>query len=376
MRLRLALAGPGLVGAELLSQLASVAPTLASRGLHVRLVGVCNSSRAAIAAEADGAAPALDPAAWRPALDAAPASTDALDALCAALTAGPRPAVFVDCTASDGVPDRYTALLSAGVSVVAANKNGPAGDAARAAAAAAASANPDGGGLYRFEATVGAGLPVLSTLADLVATGDTVRRVTGVFSGTMSKLFADLDGGGGDVRLSGAVAAARAAGYTEPDPRDDLSGADVARKAVILARAAGYAGMRLADVVVEALIPPHLADRGAVSADAFVDGLAASDLDASIAARAAAAAATGAVLRYVATVDVAGGSARVGVEAVPAGAPLAAVGGGDNMFVFVTARYPDAAPLVVRGPGAGAAVTAAGVLGDVLAVARAAGAKV
>lgn len=369
--LRVALAGPGLVGSEFLTQLSAAAPALAARGLTLALVGVCNSREAAVG-------DAIDPAGWK---DAAQPHAAPLSAICAALKAAPRPAVLVDCTAGDAVPDAYAELLAAGVSIATANKCGAAGDAARAAAFTAAAASP-GGGFYRGEATVGAGLPVLSTLADLVATGDTITSISGVFSGTMSKLMGDIApppsaAGATPQPLSAAVAAARAAGFTEPDPRDDLSGVDVARKAVILARAAGVASIDLADVTVEALIPPDLADRTTVSADAFVAGLASSSLDADLRSRAAAAAADGgAVLRYVAVVDVAARTATVGVRAVPPASPLAAVAGGGNAFVFETERYGAACPLVVAGPGAGAAVTAAGVLGDVLGVARAHGAKV
>lgn len=364
--LRVALAGPGLVGSEFLTQLAAASPSLAARGLNLVLVGVCNSSKAAVG---NG----LDPTAWRGAL--APHASP-LAAVCDTLKAGPRPAIFVDCTAGESGPDCYADLLAAGVSVATANKCGGAGDAARAAAIRAAAASPTGG-FYRGEATVGAGLPVLNTLADLVDTGDRIASISGVWSGTLSKIFGDFSRVGAPPQpLSSAVAAARASGFTEPDPRDDLSGVDVARKAVILGRAAGLHELTLADVTVEALIPPALADRDAVSPDAFVDGLASSSLDSELAARAATAAADGgAVLRYIATVDVAAATASVGVVAVPPTSPLAAITGGGNAFVFETARYAPACPLVVSGPGAGAAVTAAGVLGDVVAEARAHGAK-
>ena len=374
--LRVALAGPGLVGSESLTQLAAATPSLAARGLNLVLVGVCNSSKAAVG---NG----LDPTAWRG--DLAPHASP-LAAVCETLKTGPRPAIFVDCTAGESGQDCYAELLAAGVSIDTANKCGGAGDAARAAAIRAAAASPTGGS-YRGEATVGAGLPILSTLADLLSTGDRVASISGVWSGTLSTIFGDVSRVGAPSHpLSSAVAAARAAGFTEPDPRDDLSGMDVARKAVILGRAAGLDGLTLADVAVEALIPParrcwssprERHDRGTVSPDGFVNGLASSSLDSELAARAATAAADGgAVLRYVATVDVATATASVGVVAVPPASPLAAVTGGGNAFVFQTARYTPACPLVVSGPGAGAAVTAAGVLGDVLAEARAHGAKV
>lgn len=367
--LRLALIGPGLVGSAFLAQLAAAAPTLRSnRDLDIRLVALANSSRC-VTDEAG-----LDPGAGAAALLAAPSATPAsLPALAAFLAACPRPTVLVDCTSGPTIPDAlYASSLAAGVSVVTPNKAFAAGAAAPHAAALAAAAAS--GARYAGEATVGAGLPILSTLAALVDTGDTVRRIEGVFSGTLGFLFSSLEADPARP-FSAIVADAKAAGYTEPDPRDDLSGADVARKAVILARAAGVTELEVDRVDVASLVPPNLADP-ALSPDAFLAGLASHD--AAMAAKAQEAAAKGEVLRYVAAVDVGAGSASVRLASVPAaGHPLSGLAGAENAFAFVTDRYPEGSALVVRGPGAGAAVTAAGILGDVLGVvARAAGGRV
>ena len=374
--LRIALVGAtGLVGSAFLTQLAAASPALKARaGLDLALVAVANSTRTACATPPDGR---LDPAAGAPALLSSSSSTSAptsLPALATFLTSLPRPVVLVDCSSGPAVPDAlYGTCLAGGVSVVTPNKAFAAGtpDAAfRAALAAGAAA----GARYCGEATVGAGLPILSTLASLVDTGDSVQSVEGVFSGTLSFLFNALEADPGRP-FSGIVAQARAAGYTEPDPREDLSGADVARKAVILARAAGVTGLELErDVAVDSLVPPGLGGAD-LSAEAFLEGLKAHD--ASMAARAAAAAAEGKALRFVARVDVVAGTAAVRLVSVPAsGHPLSGLAGAENAFAFTTARYPASAPLVVRGPGAGAAVTAGGVFSDVLAVARGAGARV
>jgi aspartokinase/homoserine dehydrogenase 1 len=204
------------------------------------------------------------------------------------------------------------------------------------------------------EATVGAGLPVIDTLQQLVASGDRVLSVEGCPSGTMGFLFGELGRG---VPFSQAVRAAMAAGYTEPDPRDDLCGLDVARKGLILGRLLGYGG-ELSDLAVESLVPEALRD---VSVDEFLDAL--PTLDAEWARRVDDARARGEVLRY--RVRATRGGVRVGLVGAPLGGSLASLEGTDNIFVFTTARYRER-PLVVSGPGAGAAVTAAGVLGDLL----------
>ena len=159
--------------------------------------------------------------------------------------------------------------------------------------------------------------------------------------------------------FSAVVADAKRLGYTEPDPRDDLSGLDVARKALILARRLGWR-LELADVAVESLYPAHMSAEH-LSVDAFMARL--PELDADVAARAAAAAADGAVLRYAAVVEA--GAARVGLTPVPRDSPLGRLKGTDNLVEMATDVY-DAAPLVLQGRGAGAAATAAGVLADLL----------
>jgi homoserine dehydrogenase len=209
----------------------------------------------------------------------------------------------------------------------------------------------------RHEATVGAGLPVIDTLHKLQDSGDRVLRIEGCPSGTLGFLFGELGRG---AAFSGALRAAMARGYTEPDPRDDLSGTDVARKALILARLVGFRG-DLGSIAVESLVPPAL--RG-VPRDEFLAR--AGELDAPWAARVRAAAAKGRVLRYRARVTPR--TITVGIVSVAATDPLGALSGTDNQFAFTTARYRPQ-PLVITGPGAGAAVTAAGVYGDLLALA-------
>lgn len=335
------LAGVGDVGSALLGQLEAVGDP------RLRLVGACTTRGRAWAPEG------LTPAAAREAVQAGggpdwPRTVAALEAL-------EPPVVFVDATGSPEVADHYERLLAAGVHVATPSKLANTrrqADFERLLAAAA-----EGGALYRYEATVGAGLPVVRVVQDLLATGDRLRAAEGVLSGTMTYLFSRVEEG---TPFSEAVREAVAAGYAEPDPRDDLSGEDVVRKGMILARTAGLAIER-EEVAVENLVPGALRT---VDREAFLAAL--PSLDAEWAARAEAARREGRVLRYVARLEQ--GRLRVGTEAVPAASALGRLRGTDNLLRLTTDRY-DRSPLTVQGPGAGPAVTAAGVFADVLDIA-------
>lgn len=338
-------AGVGDVGSALLRQ-------IAARGddeEDLRVIGACTSRRAVW--EAPDCGPEVLLADMNEA--APPDWPTIMDRL---TQEAPRPLVFVDATGSPDVADYYEPLLQAGVHVVTPSKlantrSQAVFDQLRAAAAEA-------GVKYRYETTVGAGLPVVQTVRDLIATGDRVRSIRGVVSGTLTFLFSALRDGSS---FSEAVRAAVDRGYAEPDVRDDLSGTDVARKVLILARTAGYA-VEPSDVQVESLVPDPLADR---PYDAFLDRL--STANTHWRERSAAAAAENAVLQYVGHFSPEG--IEVGVESVPGDTAFGQLGAQENLFEITTDRYADV-PLVVRGPGAGPSVTAAGVLADVLTVAR------
>jgi aspartokinase/homoserine dehydrogenase 1 len=212
------------------------------------------------------------------------------------------------------------------------------------------------GALLRFEATAGAGLPTLRTLRDVRDSGDTLEEVSGCFSGTLNFLCAGLDAGR---RFSDLLREARRLGYTEPDPREDLSGRDVARKALILARLAG-GRLEPAQVACRPLVETE----GGPAPEEFLDGLDA--LDPAVGERVEAARRSGRVLRYVARASAA--SAGCGPADVDRQDPLARLSGPENVFVYRTRRY--AVPLVISGPGAGAEVTAAGVFADLLEIGR------
>jgi len=269
----------------------------------------------------------------------------------AASLRGPTPVIAVDVSAASGNEVLLADAVRFGNRVVLANKQ-------PLAAAYSQFLTLTEHGATRYEATVGAGLPVISTLQALLDSGDSLTRVEAAMSGTLGYLCGELEAGRS---LSAALRDAHALGYTEPDPRDDLSGKDVARKALILARTCGLA-WELAAIPAEPWFPPALA---AISRDEFMGRL--EELDAPFAERVAEARATGSALRYVARVGPEGAS--VGLQLLPAAHPLAGLRGPDNLFSFTTARYAER-PLVVRGPGAGLAVTAAGVLADIVATAR------
>ena len=347
------LAGAGLVGAALLRQIAELAPVGNAEGPRVRLRGLITTSRMLLAA--DGAD--LSPTSWRDDLASQGQPTD-LDAFTGRVLATRLPNVtLVDCTASGALPARYAGLLRAGVSVVTPNKRGPAGSLALAAEHRQLAQRS--GARYLYETTVGAALPVIGALRDLLVTGDVVERVEGVLSGTLSYLFNSFDG---SQPFSALVRDAQRRGYTEPDPRDDLGGVDVARKLLILARELGLP-LELRDVRSEPLLTEDCLRASGV--EAFYEALARDD--ARYEAQRAEAASAGRVLRYIARLEA--GAASVGLRAVGLDSPFARLSGADNMIVFTTRRYYER-PLVIQGPGAGAEVTAAGVLTDILRVAQ------
>lgn len=349
---RVAVAGVGGVGSALFEQIASIRPDLLEQGIDLRLVAV--GTRAGWLHDPRGIEPSTAVVQARAATDPTSADIASTSADFAHVrSSGPGIDLFVDVTASAQVAALYPDLLATGTTVVAANKLQLAG---RQADYEHLMATAQGRLLH--ETTVGAGLPVIGTLNDLIASGDRVRRIEGTLSGTLGFLAAELAAG---TPLSVAVRKAYDLGYTEPDPREDLAGRDAARKILILARLAGHA-LEPEDITVESLLPPALAE---IPLEALWAELPA--LDAAIAARAAAAHAKGHTLAFRAVFDEHG--ARLGLDEVPADHPCAAAHGTDNVIVFTTDRYADT-PLVVQGPGAGREVTAAGVLADMMRAVR------
>lgn len=355
--LSVGLIGPGTVGSVLLQQLESQAARFRRDfNLDLRVRGIATSGRMLLT---DGA---IDLARWRELLARDGEALD-FDRFAAHVAAGNLPhRVMIDCTADAQVAGRYAAWFAAGLHIVTPNKK--ASSAALPGYRGMQQARREAGTHYLYEATVGAALPIIMTLRDLRETGDGIRLIEGIFSGTLAYLFNVFDG---TRPFSAIVADAKARGFTEPDPRDDLSGMDVARKLVILGREMGLP-LEIEAVEVESLVPPEL--RACPVAE-FLQRL--PEFDARMAERLAAARRDGMFLRYVGRLTAAGG-ATVLVEAVDSSHAFAHMALTDNIVRFVTDRYCEN-PLIIQGPGAGPAVTAGGVFGDLLRLAAYLGAR-
>ena len=336
--------GVGRVGAELLDQIKAQTERLRADGVEVVLAGLSRSKGAVL--QQTG----LALSDWRGASEAE--LTAGADMVESAIRSDHPCRVFVDATASSEVTEDYETLLTAGVAVVSANKLAFSGSMERFETLQRLGAQ--GMGLF-FETTVGAGLPVLKTIADLVATGDEIERVEGVLSGTVGFISDRLMAG---TSFSEALKEADDLGFTEPDPREDLGGRDVARKLVILGRMAGFS-FELDDVHIEPLLPGE--GWRDVTVDEFWKRL--PEVDAHFAERREQAMAGGQALRYLASVD--NGQASVRMTEVAPQHPCWGLSSSENLVTIISTRYANT-PLVVRGPGAGPDVTAAGVFADIL----------
>ena len=346
------LVGHGLVGGTFLEQIAAHR-TILFRDHSVRLNVIGVADRRKMLVDAKG----LDLGAWKERLDSEGTATDLEEFARRARESGLPGTVFVDCTASEEPARLYAGLLRAAVSVVTPNKRANAG--AMATYEDLMEAARESGATYLYETTVGAGLPLISTMKDLQRSGDHIQRIEAMLSGTIGYILSNYDGTASFARL---VRKARELGYAEPDPRDDLGAADFARKALILAREAGFS-RELADVVVEPLVDPAI--MASPSLAAFYARLEAEE--ASFRKRSEAARLAGKRLVYAASIDA--NDIRIGLREAAPGEPLFGLKDAENIATFTTDRYTTV-PLVVRGPGAGAAVTAGGVFADVVRVAR------
>jgi aspartokinase/homoserine dehydrogenase 1 len=345
--LSIGLIGPGTVGRVLLAQIATQLERLRELNLDLRVRGIASSKRMLLEETS------VDLSRWAERMAEAGEPLN-LEKFINHVQADYVPhSVVIDCTASAKVADQYRDWLARGIHIVTPNKKANSGTLPYYRSLQ--HAKRDAGTHYLYEATVGAGLPVIHTLRDLRGTGDEITQIEGILSGTLAYLFNVFDG---SESFSSIVRTAKAKGYTEPDPRDDLSGVDVARKLIILGREMGLT-LEMADVQVEGLVPEALTR---CSVDEFMARL--PESDAVMAATLADARKKNQVLRYVGRIDAAG-KATVGLMRLEAKHAFANIALTDNVVRFATRRYCDN-PLIVQGPGAGPEVTAAGVFSDLL----------
>ncbi|KAL1917884.1 uncharacterized protein VTP21DRAFT_3718 [Calcarisporiella thermophila] len=344
--INIAIIGVGLVGSELISQ-------LQSHGIYHALRVVCLASSKRMLLDNS-----INLSQWRKDLAETPTSLDFAE-LNRFLSSQTDPSIVIDCTSEQSVAERYPSWLQQGIHVVTPNKKGFSGELSLFNEIY----NPNNRGLVYHESTVGAGLPVINTLLDLVKTGDRVTRIEGIFSGTLSYLFNEFSSlsVAEERKFSEIVKTAKELGYTEPDPRDDLNGLDVARKVIICGRVAGVK-LSLETLSVENIVPEAL--RNVSSVNEFMTKL--PEYDNQFSEMNAHALAQNEVLRYVGVVDCLGKDSGVKLGRYPASHPFASLKGSDNIIKFTTQRFPNG--LIIQGAGAGAAVTAFGIFSDILKV--------
>ncbi len=347
------MAGTGLIGGTLLNQLYQQAGYLREKkSMVIKVVGLTNSRKMMF--NSDG----ISLEHWRAQLDESATPSNLADFVRHMKNLNLPNTIFVDNTAGDKVCAYYPAILDASISISTPNKIAASSPYEHYRQLKGTAAKR--GVFFEYETNVGAGLPVISVLRDLLDSGDHILRLEGVLSGTLSYIFNTFKEG---IRFSETVKQAMALGYTEPDPREDLSCADVRRKLLILARETGLP-LEAEDIEIRPLLPEACAK--AASVPAFLAELALADDYFAHLRRAAEQ--EQAVLRMVARIEP-GGKASIGLESVDATHPFYGLSGSDNMIVFTTARYRER-PLVVRGPGAGAEVTAAGVFAEIIKIAN------
>lgn len=349
-RINVFVMGVGLIGGTLLDQIKGQLKELQEDMLlQINVTGISNSKKMLFAEEGL----ALDD--WKTNLLSSETAAEAKQFVQAMIDMNLPNTVFVDNTASKAVPAFYQQILEANISIVTPNK--VATSSTYDSYLKLKSTAKKKGIKFLYETNVGAGLPVISTLQGLINSGDSIRKIEAVVSGSLSYIFNNFDG---HSPFSDLVLKAKELGFTEPDPREDLSGADVSRKIIILAREAGIA-IESTDVTLSPILPQNCID--APTVESFFEILASENgyfqnlVDKAIA--------DGKVLRFIATME--NGKASISLQAVGSESPFYSLEDSDNMIVLTTKRY-HTRPLIIRGPGAGAEVTAGGVFADIISI--------
>lgn len=352
-KINLFMAGAGNVGRVFLEQIHAQKTYLAEHHkINIILAGLANSKKMLF--NADG----IDTAAWKQQLDASEAAMSMPEFTKTMQQMNLRNSVFIDCTASDILPEFYEQILKSSISIVTPNKIACSSSQENYENLTTTALNYKS--RFLFETNVGAGLPVISTLSDLVKTGDRIHKIKAVLSGTLNFIFNNYDGSG---KFSDTVLEAQKAGFTEPDPRIDLSGVDVMRKILILARESGCK-MELSDIENRSFIPDDCME--AMNLPDFLKKL--DEYEDDFKAMYREAANQNKRIKYVASFD--NGKATAGLESFDASHPFYELKGKDNIVLFYTDRYKEQ-PLVVKGAGAGADVTASGIFADIMRIASA-----
>ena len=348
--LNIFIAGVGLIGSNLLEQIRlQQAKLMKENSLQIRVVGATNSKRYIV--DRDG----LDLKTYRDELRRSENVSTPAAFRDAILSMNIFNSVFVDCTASAEVADIYKDLLEHNVSVVAANKTAASSEYDRYHELKSIARKR--GVKFLFETNVGAGLPIINTISDLINSGDRILKIEAVVSGTLNYIFNEMSA---TVPMSKAIKMAQEAGYAEPDPRIDLSGMDVIRKLVILSREAGYR-VEQADVKKHLFIPEKYFEG---SVEDFWRKI--PEIDAEFEQRRKKLEASGKRWRFIATME--NGKTEVGLREVDSESPFYHLAGSNNVILLTTERYKEY-PMQIKGYGAGAGVTAAGVFADIISIA-------
>ena len=342
--------GTGLIGGTLLRQITNQTSFLAKEYLlNIKIIALANRSKMLIDSNS------IDSNAWKEKIESSESKTNLNEFVGQMKRLNLPNSIFVDCTASEEVVDKYQDILDASISIVTPNKkaNSRSMDFYLSLKQSALHHNVK----FMYETNVGAGLPIINTVRDLVSSGDKIIKIEGILSGTLSYLFTSFTKG---TSFSQILKEAKLKGFTEPDPRDDLNGLDFARKILILAREVGMR-MELSDVKVENLVP--IKARNSKSIDDFFVKIEKCNEDFELKRKKAEE--KNKVLRYIAKLE--NGKAEISLQEIDEKHPFYSLSATDNILALTTKHYNDR-PIVIKGPGAGADVTAAGVFADIIRI--------